>query len=661
MHKIALIGNPNTGKTSLFNKLTNSYEYVGNWSGVTVEKKVGHVNTLKKDIIDLPGIYDLNPISKDESVVSTFLLEEQVEGILNIVDASNFERNMHLTIEILEIGKPVIICLNMIDVAKKKGISIDIDKLRDALGVTVTPIIARSGKGFEGIYIALKDMSINVKRPFHLQYSEALEIGIAKIEQLLPEIDSNEKRWISIQFLSENEAIEDFYKNESFFQEMKWIRESLEKEVGTSLNKVFFEERRNYIERLQDQVIEVDNTGPQWTERVDKMLTHPVLGFPIFLALMFLMFQATFSWIGAPLSDLLEGFIGGMFTDFVQQGLLAIGASQVIVDLICDGIIAGVGGVLVFIPQIFVLFFFISLLEDSGYMARIAVVMDRLMEFFGLNGKAFIPMIISFGCNVPGVMAARTIEQPKDRLLTILIAPFMSCAARLPVYGLFVGAFFAHNQTLVVFSLYVLGILMALIVTKVLSMTFLKNESSVFFVELPAYHFPQIKTLWRSTWEKGKGFLRKAGTIIFAGSVIIWSLSYLGPNGINPDMNDSFLAVIGGGVGTLFAPLGFGSWEAGASLISGFLAKEVVVSTMAIIYGVSESALPVKMSATFTPLSAYTFMAFVLLYMPCLATVGAIRRETQSTKWTLFATLYPFVVAYVVALIIYYVGLLILG
>ncbi|WP_019240332.1 MULTISPECIES: ferrous iron transport protein B [Bacillus] len=661
MNRIALIGNPNTGKTSLFNKLTNSYEYVGNWSGVTVEKKVGHVNKLNKDIIDLPGIYDLNPISKDESVVSTFLLEEQVEGILNIVDASNFERNMHLTVQLLELGKPVIICLNMIDVAKKKGIIIDQDKFVEALGVPVTPIIARTGKGLDGVYMALKDVSNDSSPAFSLTYSDSLEKGIAQIEALMNNVEASQKRWISIQFLSGNEAVEDFFKNELYYGEMKAARNSLERELDSTLNKVFYEERRNYIEDLQEQILEIDYSAPQWTEQVDKILTHPILGFPIFLALMFLMFQATFSWIGAPLSDLLDGFLGGPFTDVVHQSLVAIGASQAIIDLICDGIIAGVGGVLVFIPQIFVLFFFISLLEDSGYMARIAVVMDRLMEFFGLNGKAFIPMIISFGCNVPGVMAARTIEQPKERLLTILVAPFMSCAARLPVYALFAGVFFASNQSLVVFSLYVLGIIMALIVTKILSLTLLKNEKSVFFVELPAYHVPQLKTLWRSTWEKGKGFLRKAGTIIFAGSVIIWGLSYVGPNGLNPDINDSFLAVIGGGIGTLFAPLGFGTWEAGASLISGFLAKEVVVSTMAIIYGVSETALPVTMSSTFTPLSAYTFMAFVLLYMPCLATVGAIKRETQSTKWTLFATLYPFVVAYIVALVIYGVGRLFIG
>lgn len=659
MNRIALIGNPNTGKTSLFNMLTNSYEYVGNWSGVTVEKKVGHVKRINKEIIDLPGIYDLNPISKDESVVTTFLLEEKVEGILNILDASNFERNMQLTVEVLELGKPVIICLNMMDVAKKKGVKIDVEKLQSLLGVPVTPIVARTGKGFEGVYVALEG-SLEHKQDFKLTYSDIIERGISNIEQLLDDVNDGHKRWIAIQFLCGNDAVDAFYKQSANLEEMKSIRKSLEREVGKSLNTAFSDERSKYISRIQEQVMVQDVSRKQWTESVDKVLTHPILGIPIFLGLMYLMFQATFTWIGTPLSDILDGFVSGAFTDAVNQGLASIGASSFIIDLVCDGIIAGVGGVLVFIPQIFVLFFFISLLEDSGYMARIAVVMDRIMEFFGLNGKAFIPMIISFGCNVPGVMAARTIEQPKERLLTILVAPFMSCSARLPVYALFGAVFFAKNQSLVVLSLYVLGVVIALIVTKILSVTILKKETTVFFVELPAYHMPQLKTLWRSTWEKSKGFLRKAGTIIFAGSVIIWLLAYVGPNGINVDMNESFLAIIGGGFGALFVPLGFGTWQAGASLISGFLAKEVVVSTMAIIYGVSEGALSTTIGVHFNTLSAFTFMAFVLLYMPCLATVGAIKRETQSVKWTLFATLYPFVVAYIVALIIHYVGSLII-
>lgn len=656
MSQFALIGNPNTGKTSLFNILTDSYEYVGNWSGVTVEKKVGKVKKVNKEIIDLPGIYDFNPISRDEAVVTKFMLEEDVEGIINILDASQFDRNMHLTLQILEYGKPTFICLNMMDVAEKKGIQIDAVKLSEVLGVKVIPVIARTGKGCDTIFSVLKEPSSVMNKPLNIYYGPKIEKCISALEQYLTIESTAQKRWIAIQFLRRNEAVEEYLSRESYFEKMDELRKQLETELGMTGERAIYEGRKHYISKVKSQVFHQAENKTVLSEKFDKVLTHPVLGLPIFLGLMFLMFQATFAWIGTPLSDLLDGFIAGTVTDGVRNLLTTLGASGFIIDLICDGVIAGVGGVIVFIPQIFVLFFFISLLEDSGYMARIAVVMDRLMEFFGLNGKAFIPMIISFGCNVPGVMAARTIEHHKERMLTILIAPFMSCSARLPVYALFAGAFFAKNQSLVVFSLYILGIVLALVVTKILSMTILKNEKSVFFVELPAYHVPQLKTLWRSTWEKGKGFLRKAGTIIFAGSVGIWLLSYLGPNGIGAEMNESFLAKIGGVIGTLFVPIGFGTWEAGASLISGFLAKEVVVSAMAIIYGVQESALGGTMVTAFTPLSAYSFMAFVLLYMPCLATVGAIQRETRSTKWTLFATLYPFFVAYLVCLTIYQIG-----
>lgn len=656
MSGLAIIGRPNAGKTSLFNLLTDSYEYVGNWSGVTVEKKVGHIKKLQTNLTDLPGIYDLNPISKDERVVTEFLLHEKVKGIINVIDASQFEGNMQLTLQVLELNRPTVICLNMMDVAKKSGLFIDVDKLSSILDVEVIPTIARVRNDKDQIFTAVNKSLVNESMPFKILYSDEVEEGINQIKSLMEDVVEDKKRWAAIQFLSGNEAVEDCLRNAVNYDEMMRVRNSLESQKKMSLQEVFYNERERYINHLAEQVITKSEKEEKRTDKFDKILTHPVFGIPIFLLLMYFVFEATFTWVGAPLSNLLEGFIGGTLTDYTAAFLSAIGVSAFIQDLICDGIIGGVGGVLVFIPQIFVLFFCISLLEDSGYMARIAVIMDRIMEFFGLNGKAFIPMIISFGCNVPGIMAARTIEQPKERMLTILVSPFMSCSARLPVYALFVSAFFVKHQSLVVLSLYVIGIIMALIVTKILSVTLLKKESSFFFVELPEYHIPLAKSLWRSTWEKGKGFLQKAGTIIFAGSVIIWLLSYVGPQGVHVHMDDSFLAMIGGWFGTLFTPLGFGTWEAGASLISGFLAKEVVVSTMAIIYGVSENSLPLAMSAQFTSLSAYTFMVFVLLYMPCLATVGTIKKELQSAKWTAFSVIYPFVVAYILAFLIYQIG-----
>ena len=657
MNKVALLGNPNTGKTSLFNALTGSYEYVGNWSGVTVEKKVGKLKDRQGTLIDLPGVYDLNPVSRDEGVVTNFLLKEEFQHMLNIVDSSQFERNMHLTLQLLEFGKPVSIGLNMIDVAKQRGIVIDVKKLSEILGVTAVPVVARSGKGCEDLLAALHESEKKEKKPFILSYGEQVDAGIADIMELLTKENYEHPRWLALQFLSNNQVVEQEVKQLPIYNDLVAIRSTLEAAIDGTLEQHIYNARAAYIEKLKTSVIQYEKEGKiPFSEKIDKLITHKILGLPIFLAVMFFIFQVTFTWIGTPLSDLFDAFIGGQFTDWVTASLTSIGASDFIKALITDGIIAGVGAVLVFVPQIFALFFFISLLEDSGYMARIAVVMDRIMEFFGLNGKAFIPMIIGFGCNVPGIMAARTIEQEKERLLTVLVTPFMSCSARLPVYALFAGIFFPHSQALVVFSLYIVGIVLALLVTKVMSLTVLKEEKSIFVIELPPYRIPQAKTLWLSTWEKGKGFVRKAGTFIFGGSVIIWLLNYAGPSGFGVDMGESFLAVIGGFIAPILAPLGFGTWQAAAALLTGFLAKEVVVSTMAIIYAVKEDALGNIMGAHYTALSAYAFMFFILLYVPCLATVAVIRRETGSVKWTIFSVVYPLIIAYVLTLVIYQVG-----
>ncbi|MGG2094867.1 ferrous iron transport protein B [Bacillus sp. S13(2024)] len=657
MNKVALLGNPNTGKTSLFNALTGSYEYVGNWSGVTVEKKIGKLKGKNGTLIDLPGVYDLNPVSRDEGVVTQFLLTEEFHHMLNIVDASQFERNMHLTLQLLEFGKPLSIGLNMIDVARQRGINIDVKKLAEILGVTVIPVIARSGKGCEELLASLHESDRVEQKPFILSYGEKVDAGIQQVMDKLQQANYEHSRWLALQFLGNNEVIEKELSQLHVYKEIVAIRSALEAELDGTLEQHIHGARAAYIEKLKASVLRHEKEGSiPFSERVDKLITHKIWGLPIFLGIMYFIFQVTFSWIGTPLSDQLDAFIGGPFTDWVTTALTNMGASQFIQALITDGVIAGVGAVIVFVPQILALFFFISLLEDSGYMARIAVVMDRIMEFFGLNGKAFIPMIIGFGCNVPGVMAARTIEQEKERLLTILVTPFMSCSARLPVYALFAGVFFPHSQAIVVFSLYIIGIVLALVVTKIMSVTVLKQEKSIFVIELPPYRVPQAKTLWRSTWEKGKGFVRKAGTFIFGGSVVIWLLNYAGPSGFDVKMGDSFLAMIGGLFAPIFAPLGFGTWQAAASLMTGFLAKEVVVSTMAIIYSVKEDVLGNVIGTHFTTLSAYAFMFFTLLYVPCLATVAVIRRETGSIKWTIFSVVYPLVVAYVLTLIVYQVG-----
>ncbi|MGM9986731.1 MAG: ferrous iron transport protein B [Bacillaceae bacterium] len=655
MKTVALLGNPNTGKTSLFNTLTNSYAYVGNWSGVTVEKKVGTLVNKDGKIIDLPGIYDITPLSKEENIVTNFLIHDEYNTILNILDASLLSRNLQLTIQLLELGKPMTIALNMMDVAKRRGLSIDTDKLSNLLHVPVIPVIARTGKGTDKL-IESFDQPIPT-HSFSLDYGIEMEDCIEDICDILSNEYDSLSRWIAIQVLLENNAIiKELEEKEYYTTILNFVR-TLQDTMKKPLAQHIYATRQAYIDTVINECVTTNSSAQKnWSERLDKLFTHPFFGLPIFFFLMYLIFQTTFKWVGTPLSDMLDAFITGPFTTAVESLLQTVHASDTLQALILDGIISGVGGVLVFVPQIFVLFFFISLLEDSGYMSRIAIVMDRIMEFFGLNGKAFIPMIVSFGCNVPGIMTARTIEQEKDRLLTILVAPFMSCSARLPVYALFAGAFFAKNQSLVILSLYILGIVLALIVTKILSLTLLKKDKSIFIIELPPYRIPQGKTLWRSTWEKGKGFIRKAGTIIFAGSVLIWLLTYLGPGGINVDMNESFLAKIGGVIAPIFTPLGFGTWEASASLLTGFLAKEVVVSSMSIIYGVTEGALGTTIASAFTPLSAYAFLTFVLLYVPCLATVAVIRRETASLKWTIFSVIYPLVTAYVVALLVYTIG-----
>lgn len=664
MIQVALAGNPNTGKTSLFNILTGSYEYVGNWAGVTVEKKVGTLKRVPGQLVDLPGIYALNPLSRDEGVATQYLLSEKFSAILNIVDASQLERNLYLTIQLLEYEKPLLIGLNMIDVAEKRGFQIDSQQLSSRLGVSVQPIVARTGKGCQRLPGLLETISMQPVKPFHLDYGTILEKGIAQLIELLPDRAGwPPKRWLALQFLEGNPLVTEMiaaHVDRNVLQTLlRETEDRLQHETGAkSLYQHIRQVRVAFIADVLRQSVRRDQLRPHtWTERLDKILTNKYLGIPLFLLFMFLIFKLTFDWVGSPLSDLFDAFLTGPLASFMEQILAAAGVSVFIKEVILEGVLPGVGGVLVFVPQIFILFLMISFIEDSGYMARVAMVMDRVMEGVGLNGKAFIPMIIGFGCNVPGVMAARTIEQPKERLITILLTPLMSCSARLPVYSLFVGAFFQQHQALVVLSLYVMGILIALILAHILSVLVFKQEGSIFLVELPPYRMAQWKTLLRSTWEKGKGFLRKAGTIIFGGSVVIWLLGYAGPSGLAVNLDQSFLAIIGSMIAPLLAPLGFGTWQAGASLLTGFLAKEAVVSTMNIIYAApNEETLQGLVANYYTPLQAYSFLTFMLLYVPCLATVATIRKESSSVRWTWFVIGYSLTIAYIIAFAVYQVG-----
>jgi ferrous iron transport protein B len=663
--EIALIGNPNTGKTSLFNNLTGSYEYVGNWSGVTVEKKVGVFKNNIGRLIDLPGVYTLNPLSKDEGVVTSFFLKEPVDKLLNILDASQLERNLHLTLQILEYQRPALIGLNMIDVARNRGINIDVDKFSQLLGVPVVPVVARSGKGCDQLIQVISSDKGKTGDKNLIFYGPEIEAAVDALSREVHGKTEHSPRWLALQMLEGNEYVKEYLYGIADPDRLENILTDLETKLfaqdkGKTLANVIYQKRKEAIDQIVSQAVRKSNAKIPLTEKIDGIVTNRYLGMPIFLLLMYLMFMLTFDWLGTPISDAMDSFVSGPVALAAEKLLNAINASAFIHDLIIKGLIAGVGGVIIFIPQIFILFFFISLLEDSGYMARVALVMDRIMESAGLNGKAFIPMMIGFGCNVPGIMAARTIETPRERLVTILLTPLMSCSARLPVYALFVGAFFAANKALIVLSLYVLGIVVALILAKIFSSTIFKSEASLFVIELPPYRMPQAQSLWRSTWDKGKGFLRKAGTFIFAGSVFIWLLTYAGPHGLKVDMDDSFLAAIGNIIAPLLKPIGFGTWQAAASLITGFLAKESIISTMNIIYFVPKSSsLGGLLAHYYTPLAAYSFMVFILLYIPCLATTATIYKETGSKKWTAFSIIYALAVAYFLCIVIYQGGKLI--
>jgi len=654
-----ILGNPNVGKTSLFNALTGSYEYIGNWSGVTVEKKVGKLKDNVGDLVDLPGIYDLSPISKDETVVTDYLMSTSFTGMINIIDACQLKRNLNLTIQLMELNKPMIIGLNMIDVATQRGIKINYQALMRKLKVPVFPIVARKAKGTHSLLGELNYLEPHQRRAFKINYGTEIETAIQQICSIIKQDNmypTERLRFIAIQYLIDNVQI---YQelDAMILEQLEPIKRKLSNATGQSTRQRIETVRNDYINQLLEDIVEYPEEDKQFfTSKVDRLLLNKYLGIPIFLGIMWLIFQTTFTWIGTPLSDQLDAFISGPLSDWIKSVMNTLHITSFLQDLITDGIIAGVGSVLVFVPQIVVLFFFISLLEDSGYMARIAVLMDKTMESIGLSGKSFIPMIIGFGCNVPSIMAARSIENEKERLITILVAPFMSCSARLPVYALFVGAFFSAHQSLVVLSLYILGIVVALLVSTLLNKLILKDNQSVFIVELPTYRVPSFKTLWRSTWEKAKGFVKKAGTFIFGGSVVIWTLTYIGPHGINVPINQSFMHMIGQGFANLIAPLGFGSWQAGATLIPGFLAKEVIISSMAILYSSSESGLTQVIQQQFTPLSAYAFMIFILFYVPCISTVATIRKETSSWKWTLLAVVYPIVTAYILTFVFYQVS-----
>ncbi|RCX18943.1 ferrous iron transport protein B [Anaerobacterium chartisolvens] len=672
--RFALVGNPNCGKTTLFNEITGSTQYVGNWPGVTIEKKEGKARRVQEDvkIIDLPGIYSLSPYSLEEIIARDYILDEKPDVVINIIDATNIERNLYLTTQLIELGIPVVAALNMMDAVEARGDKIDTGALEKGIGIPVVPTSASKGRGVtelvdKAIQVAYAAASGTAKPQAQI-YDQEVEKYIGNIEtNIVPSLGkkTGNARWTAIKLLEGDEKVlEKMEVPAAFLKDIEACRKQIESHYDNDVETVIADGRYKMISGIVGKAVKKKSGSGSLTisDKIDKVVTNRILAIPLFLALMYLVFKVTFGEIGSFTIDWVDGLINGTVSDAVSGWLEAAGAAEWLNGLIVGGVIGGVGSMLVFVPQIMILFFFLSILEDSGYMARAAFVMDRLLRKLGLTGKSFIPMLMGFGCSVPAIMGARTLENEKDRRLTIILTPFMSCGARLPIYLLFVGAFFAKNQDLIIFSLYLLGIVIAVITGIILKKTVLKGEAAPFVMELPPYRIPTIKGLLIHMWDRGKGFIKKAGTIIFAAAVVIWVLqSFNFSFQMVEDPAESVLGAIGGVIAPIFAPLGFGDWKSAVALITGFIAKEAVVSTMGILHGVGEiaedtTALAAVIQGVFTPLTAYAFMAFTLLYMPCMAAFATIKREMNSWKWTVFTVGLQTGIAWVVAFLIFQVG-----
>ena len=623
---VALIGNPNTGKSTIFNELTGIRQKIGNWPGVTVDKKVGY--TKHKDraisVMDLPGTYSINGRSPEEIIVENYLSGEKPDIIVDVIDSSNIERNLFLCLQLLERRIPVLVDLNMMDEANRKGIKISTAKLEKLLGMPVVETVGRSKKSTN----KLLDIFTSTVMDSY-KNSQQVEEHIANIEKLKATISDKEK-----------------------------------------LEEAIIEARYAFIDKIVEQVVVKENVGNNLTEKIDKILANGFMALPILVLMLYLVFQITFTWIGQPIADELDVLINEDFYGWADEALTGLGVADWLHSLVCDGIIAGVGGVLTFVPLIFTLFFCLSFLDGTGYMARVAFVMDPIMRRAGLSGKALMPIICGFGCAVPGIMGARALDSEKDRMITILVTPFLTCGAKLPVMALFGAIFFGENAADVVFAMYLVGIVGAILASSVLSRTVFEKDNTSFVLELPPYRIPDMKTVLLETWDKGKGYLIKAGTIIFAMSVILWFLSSYNFGGQVEDMSESFLATLGGMMSTLFVFHGFDTWEAGSAVITGIMAKEAVISTMGILYGLpdlspdTETVEAVGMVANtglqvaFTTMSALAFMVFSQLYTPCMTALGTIKKEAGGWKWMLFSAVGTFVLAWIVSLLVYQIGTL---
>ena len=661
---VALVGNPNCGKTSLFNFASGAHERVGNYSGVTVDAKEGFAEFegYRMKLVDLPGTYSLSAYSPEELYVRKQLVEDTPDVIINVLDASNIERNLYLTTQLMDMHLRVVCALNMFDETERRGDQLNIDTLSGLMGIPMVPTSFRTGRGLpelmrEVIHIfESQEGHDNYYRHIHINHGHEIENGIANIQKFLKGNDllrlRYSTRWLALKLLEKDSEAERVIRELPEAEQIIEVRDvaihRVKEETGTDSETAIMDAKYGFIRgALQEAGYEMGTKENTYkvTHQLDALITNRWLGFPIFFFLLYLMFEATFTLGQYPMDWIEAGveWLGEFVSQTMSEGPLKA--------MVVDGIIGGVGAVIVFLPQILILYTFISFMEDSGYMARAAFIMDKLMHGMGLHGKSFIPLIMGFGCNVPAVMATRTIESRRSRLITMLVLPMMSCSARLPIYIMITGAFFAvRYQSLVMMSLYVIGIVLSVIIARVLSTWVIKGEDTPFVMELPPYRFPTAKAIFRHTWEKGKQYLKKMGGVILVASILVWALGYFGTMGVAPSLEESFIGLMGKAIEPLFLAQGF-NWRLDVSLLAGVGAKEIVASTIGVLYG--------DAGYNFSPLTAYAFLLFVLIYFPCIATIAAIKHESGSWRWAIFAACYTTLLAWVVSAVVYQVGILV--
>ena len=682
--KIALAGNPNCGKTTMFNALTGANQYVGTWPGVTVEKKEGKLKSkkTKEEVIvtDLPGIYSMSPYTLEEVVSRDYVLKENPDVIIDLVDATNIERNLYLTTQLIETGVPVVIALNMADLLAKRGIKIDVKRLSMLLDCPIVETSALKGEGLD----KLIDEAVKVAKKSEIDlpkdiFSEELEGAVAEVKSVLPSSVSEEKkRWYAVKFLeNDSKVVESMKLSGAAAQTVEAQRRALEKKHDDDMESIVTDERYKFIQKIVSTTVQKGKEKLTTSDKIDRIVTNRFLGIPIFMLVMWIVYYVSVTTVGTFVTDWTNDVFVVAIQDAATSALSAIGAGGMVMGLVVDGIIGGLGAVLGFVPQMAILFLFLSILEDCGYMVRIAFVMDRVFRHFGLSGKSFIPLLISSGCGIPGIMASKTIEQDNDRRLTIMTATFIPCGAKLPVIALMGGVISGEvagyqESSFIAPLMYFIGIVAVLVAAIILKKTKpFSGKPAPFVMELPQYHIPQAKTVLLHVWERLKGFIIKAGTILFLACVVMWFLGGFGfvdgSFGMVEDSADSLMAMIGGVIAPLFAPLGFGEWQPVAASISGFTAKEAIVSTMGVLANVSgdtEDAVNVAAGvASWFPssIAAFTFLMFNLLDSPCLAAIATMAQQMQSKKWFWFAILFQNIFAYIVCLCVYQIGSFVTG